>query len=276
MNARVTVKTDVSPQYERTIGVPAPVIREIMEDRDKAVSFARAVLAEYRATDLPGVLLRTLPDGRHFVIDMSDEADASIKGIMEDFMLHGDYEAHTVARVREAVKPGDRCLDVGASVGFFTTLLGTLVGSGGKVTAIEATANQFPYLVKNIELNGLQDTVKAICIAASDHDGEVTIQCNAVNPKTVPCMKLDSLNLAPLDFIKLDVDGSDLRGLQGLEETIKASPNLKGTLEFYPKYLKNLGSDPDEFMAFVNKYFTWERISGDYNDECQNLWCIRK
>ena len=47
-----------------------------------------------------------------------------------------------------------------------------------------------------------------------------------------------------IDIIKIDIEGAEFLALDGMEETIKRSPDLILFTEFYPKAITRLGGDP--------------------------------
>jgi len=49
-------------------------------------------------------------------------------GIGTLLFLQGEYALTRVSEIREAVKEGDIVIDIGANIGYFTTLLANLVG----------------------------------------------------------------------------------------------------------------------------------------------------
>lgn len=265
--------------FSLAMSIPDRLIESISKEEHSrdAVSLSKAICAKYEQNESePNVFYRWLNDHK-FMMNLSEDVDASMQQICMDFMLHGVYEPETTKLVESIVKPGMNVVDVGASIGYFTLLLARQVGPDGKVLAVEPTKNQFPFLQKNVEINGYTDRVTLLNNAAGNQVGPVTIQCNAINGAEAEGIILDDVITEPVDFIKIDTDGSDLRVLQGLEKTIQNSPNLKMVVEYYPKYLKNLGSDPAEFLAFLDKYFTYTVIDGDYGeDECWNYYCVKK
>ena len=87
----------------------------------------------------------------------------------------GVWEPHVTAVVRQLLGPGDVFVDVGANIGYFTLLGARLVGSRGRVHALEPSARAYPELVANIERNGLTNVVPER-VAAGATSGEATLQ----------------------------------------------------------------------------------------------------
>lgn len=272
MSFTFPIINETNPDLQLFIGMPDVKVKEVQEDDQAAINFARALIAEYQ--HLNGEKYHRILDGRKFCIDFA-EKDPAMHEILMDMVLHGEYEPNTTKLVKEHVKPGDVCLDVGASIGYFTTLLAKCAGPTGKVIAIEATKNQFPYLQRNIEANELTN-VEAHNVAASDTEEEILIQCNAGNVNKVRGIPLDTIVKVPIDFMKMDIDGSEPRALKGMIETIERSPKMKLCIEYYPEYIRRIGNDPDEFMAILDKYFDHQKIDGDYGDGYWNIFGTRK
>lgn len=267
--------THVGTQLQWFAAFPKRIAEAIQQgDDQQAINFARAITADYEQEGDSQVYWRTL-DGHKFYNDFAT-IDQSLREIWQNFMLHGVYEPHTTELVKSIVKPGMHAVDIGASIGYFTLLLARMVGETGHVTSFEPTTNQFPVLSANIKKNGYSNMVTAHNVAASDTDGPVHIQCNAMNTKDVEGMRVDAFLHDPVDFIKIDTDGSDVRVLRGLQETIARSPNLKMVVEYYPKYLENLGADPKEFVHLIEKDFTYGVIDGDYGTGCWNWICTKR
>jgi len=63
------------------------------------------------------------------------------------------YEPEVAWVMMRALRPGDKVVDVGACVGFFTLLASQLVGPTGEVVAVEPGLDNLPKLKANIALN---------------------------------------------------------------------------------------------------------------------------
>ncbi len=71
----------------------------------------------------------------------------------------GVWEPHVTAVVRSVLRPGDVVVDVGANIGYFTLLAARLVGSSGRVHALEPSVGTYERLVANLELNDAANVV---------------------------------------------------------------------------------------------------------------------
>jgi FkbM family methyltransferase len=140
----------------------------------------------------------------------------------------------------DAIEPGSTVLDVGANVGIYTLLAAK---RGARVFAIEADPKTAEILRHNIHLNGFDDRVTVFPIAVGEREGTVTLYRFAENwghsnlfagtdPVAVRCQAIDSLGLPPIDVCKMDIEGSELPALKGMEATIRRSPRMKLLIEY--------------------------------------------
>jgi FkbM family methyltransferase len=158
----------------------------------------------------------------------------------------------------DAIKPGSIVLDVGANIGVYTLLAAK---RGARVFAIEADPRNLGMLRWHVHVNGFDDRVTILPMAAGARKGTVTLyrfQGNwghsnlygGTDPVQVPCRTIDSLNLPPIDLCKMDIEGSELHALQGMVATIRRSPHMKLLAE----YAEALGTTP-ELMEFIGARF---------------------
>ncbi|HXF44201.1 MAG TPA: FkbM family methyltransferase [Candidatus Paceibacterota bacterium] len=217
-------------------------------------------------------------NGVKLLIDLK-EPDYHFRRILEDYSTLKEYEPNTVKVLKKHVRENDTVLDIGASIGPLSLVMSKLVGPAGKIYSFEPTPACFHYLCENIKLNKARN-VRPYQIAAWDKDEPIRIQPAMKRRVWASGVKLDDfLNLigvGKVDFIKMDIDGAEPFALKGLIRTIEGNPKLKMVVEYYPKYIKMLGGDPDEMKAILDKYFTYKPIEGDYGDGYWNFFCQRK
>lgn len=151
-------------------------------------------------------------------------------------MATGHFEPMETAFIRREIKPGARILDIGANIGYFTTMLARLTGSGGSVISFEPVGETFRKLSSAIRRNGLDGIVTAHNFALGPSDGTITIEFerHALNigaahlatddspqeahlcREVVPLRTLDTVNgTLPVDFVKIDVEGAEWMVVQG-------------------------------------------------------------
>ena len=229
----------------------------------------------YRLKTKEKVFTHSVGDQK-FTIDLTDFR-FSMRVIMYNYLLLKEYEPETTKLVKEIVKEGDTVIDIGASLGYFSLLTSKLVGAKGSVYALEPTEMGFNYLCRNRVENEAWN-IKPYKMAAWDKDEPVFVPLNAEGSNRIWAngVRVDELVKGKVDFIKCDVDGAEPQVLKGLIKIFESSPNLKMVFEWYPKYIRMAGGDPDEVREILDRYFTCEKIPGDYGDGYWNLLCKRK
>lgn len=134
---------------------------------------------------------------------------------------------------RSLLAPGQTALDVGANVGFVTTMLASIVGPAGRVVAFEPSRPVFAKLEKTIAANGLDQVIPvnlgcggsasvARLSQVSRSSGNASIVGNGHHATEIQIMPLDTVPEAvatTVSLIKIDTEGYEpevLRGAEGL------------------------------------------------------------
>ena len=176
------------------------------------------------------------------------------------------YEPDVTAFLHRIVKPGDRLVDVGANIGYFTVLMAKLAGPHGKVMAFEPEPSNFDLLTTNVRCNGYAN-VELRRAAVSDLAGETTLFLSEENPGDhrlgvdtdrsrliVPACTLD-VELAgswrPLRLVKIDTQGSEFAVLRGAARLLSESQHLTIVLEYSPSDLERAREEPVAMLRFL-------------------------
>jgi FkbM family methyltransferase len=184
-----------------------------------------------------------------------DIFEADLSSTLEwQLWAFGGFERHFAELFAHLVRPGDRCVDVGANVGVHTIRLARLVGPDGEVIAIEADPEVAQRTCRNVSLNGLAN-VRVISAAASDQAGEMRLfrpspwdtnrgRASLMHHRyltgpttTVPVTTIDAICAGdPVALIKIDVEGHEAAVVRGAAETIaKHAPSI--VFEYAPELL---------------------------------------
>ncbi|MCX6079910.1 MAG: FkbM family methyltransferase [Chloroflexi bacterium] len=196
--------------------------------------------------------------------------------------IYGEWCDTELACLGQILKSDDVVIDVGANIGTHTVFFSKKVESG-MVCAFEPQRITYEFLCANLALNGLVN-VLPIQAGAGDRPGETLIP--VLNPliaqnfgnlkleghsagELVKVLPLDALDLKRCNLIKIDVEGMELKVLNGAEKTIRnCRPFLfveyNGSSEFFP-------------MLFESGYNCWWHISNYYNPNnffhnTDNVW----
>jgi FkbM family methyltransferase len=186
---------------------------------------------------------------------VGDTFDADLSSTLEwQLWAFGSYEKHFAELFGHLVRPGERCVDVGANVGVHTVRLARLVGADGEVIAIEPDPDVAVRTNRNIALNGLAN-VRVINAAASERPGSMqlyrpspwdTNRARAsllhhpylTGVKTmVPVVTVDDVCAGrAVSLIKIDVEGHESAVVRGAAATIaRYAPSV--VFEYAPELL---------------------------------------
>lgn len=168
------------------------------------------------------------------------------------------------------VNPGDVVLDLGANIG---TISVALAAKGASVYGFEMLEENLAHLRSSIDANGLT-ALHLVEGAVSDYRGVIEIGGESAwgtlapgSGKTVETVVIDQwaeeIGLDRLDFVKIDVEGSEMAALRGARELIqKYKPDM-----LIEANILTCGSSNYSYIEIMNfmenlGYHTY-RISGD-------------
>jgi FkbM family methyltransferase len=80
-------------------------------------------------------------------------------------LIKGSYEAPERQLVAEAIRPGDRVVEIGTGIGLVSLLCNRLAGAGS-VLSFEANASLEPVIRANFDLNGMKPRLRLKAVTA--------------------------------------------------------------------------------------------------------------
>lgn len=228
----------------------------------------RAVQTAYLGDGL--VLARIL--GRHKIFLRSAD-----RGFACHVMLDGYWEMWLTQFLARHVKPGMTAIDVGANFGYFTLLLGDLVGADGHVVAVEPNPEAASLLQESVLLNGHRTRTKVVPHALGAKTGRGWLYAPDGEPKNaalvadenmpggrtveVATLTLDevALDYARVDLVKIDAEGGEEGIVAGMRQLI-ARDRPAIVLEFNAARY----ADPRRFLdELLTTYGTARELSLD-------------
>jgi FkbM family methyltransferase len=200
---------------------------------------------------------------------------ASIKFAHTDYLqlllyYLGTFEPHCLCYLYRCAGKGSTIVDVGANIGFYTIESSLSVGPTGRVISIEAAPSHARSIRENVRLNDFEN-IKVIETAVGDTTGEAVLtlpsgdnlgaytlgrvigeQAHNVVVRRIDDI-LEEQGTACVDFIKMDIEGSELRALRGAENTLKSNrPTI--LLELNSAALQKCGSSVGEVKEFLERH----------------------
>ncbi len=173
------------------------------------------------------------------------------------------------------VRRGDVVIDVGANLGLFTVLFSDLAGPAGRVHAFEPVAATFAQLAETVARHARADNVRlnrAACtnavgtcrihVPAGDggqaslipHEAGLWSRPGDVLSEAVNTTTLDAYvrehGVDRVDLIKCDVEGAELRVLEGAETCLTTHHPML-SLEASPDWTRDFGYEPPALVRFL-------------------------
>lgn len=171
------------------------------------------------------------------IYDYSMYLSLDTGGISKVLYLRGKREEdHRIILCRE-LRSGDRVLDIGANIGYYAIMEAVIIGSGGKVFAVEPDRRNLELLRENVSLNRLNGIIDVYDIALSNESGmkqmavhnesnlNVIISGNTPLPEGSYRYMMEIMTVDIYDFLirigkanllRMDLEGHEIEILQGI------------------------------------------------------------
>lgn len=202
--------------------------------------------------------------------------------LMREVCLTGCYEPQETTLVQHLLAPGMTFVDVGANWGYFTLVAAHLVGSSGRVLAVEADPRAARTVRENVARNSLAH-VTVIEAAASDVTGSLLMQSYgsgdddssnfglamtpiredggrsfAVSARPLDDC-LDECGIEHVDLMKIDIEGAEARALTGLQRHLAAGQIDRLIVELHPEPLRRAGTSCERVISTLGDrgYRAW-------------------
>ncbi len=190
-------------------------------------------------------------------------------------LREGKREAYMTRLFKSVVQPGMIVCDIGSYLGFYALLAAQRVGNSGRVFAFEPDLHNFAYLTHNIKINDFDGIVVSVRKAVSDqtgsnlfyvHEGDRSRSSlfwreGGVQEVVVETVRLDdflyeffSYETTSVDVIKMDIEGGELRALEGMEGVLNRSPSVVMFVECNPKALRAAGGDAGQLVRALKHH----------------------
>jgi FkbM family methyltransferase len=155
--------------------------------------------------------------------------------------LGHNYDPPVAQFIRERIKPGALCFDVGANVGVYVLQFARWSRERGHVIAFEPNPSAVTVLKRHIELNDLKERVTVVPAAVSASPGKATLYAGEAEGMSrlgepnrliadqatrieVPVITLDDFCEAEQmnpDWLLIDIEGFEIAALEGARRLIE-------------------------------------------------------
>jgi FkbM family methyltransferase len=181
--------------------------------------------------------------------------DIRVKGWKENITWTFLYKQYYFERggVRIRPEPGDHVIDAGGCFGDTALGFADSVGERGHVYVFDPLPKHCAIMHEQLEMNpDLAPRISIFALGLSDHvnevsplaeDGVIDPGARATSP-AIPLTTIDQMaahsDVPRVDFIKMDVEGSELAALRGAEASIR---------RWQPKLAISLYHRPEDFFS---------------------------
>lgn len=199
----------------------------------------------------------------------------------------GNYEPEVSKIIVKHLNDGDIFLDVGANIGYFSRLASDVIGKDGCVYSFEADYENYHALTQNISCC---TNINVMNCALSDNNSFAEMNhsshssCHSLlNTNnyldgatfSVPTMTLDHfwktyLDQKPINLLKIDVEGAELKVLKGMDKLLSNKMVDKLSVEFCPAIMQNAGLNISDFYVELSDKFTISIIDKKYQSVVNN------
>jgi FkbM family methyltransferase len=158
-----------------------------------------------------------------------------IEGVIYNSAYDGDH----------SFQKGDIVVDAGARIGTFAAKASQAVGKEGKIVAIEPEPHNYACLLKNIEKNRLTNIIpvqkmlwsgeQRLDLYLSNNLSAHSAYCHEFYGPTGSSIRADAaaldqilleLGIGSVNFIKMDIEGSEIEALKGMRRTLASAVQL--------------------------------------------------
>jgi FkbM family methyltransferase len=200
-----------------------------------------------------------------------DESDKDLSRQVKFTGAYNDEMLETYV-MRENLKLGYTVVDIGANLGFYSMLAASLVGRTGRVFSFEPFVHNVDLIKTSAKENGF-DNVTVVNSAVSDRAGRAKLYLSPyyssehslfdyhystgsnstentvdITTTTIDGYLENEVDDLKVDFIKMDIEGSEGKAIVGMERTINENKRISLLTEFWPNAIANSGVEPKEYL----------------------------
>jgi FkbM family methyltransferase len=218
--------------------------------------------------------------------------------LCESILKYGIYDLSVTEAIWRLTKPGEIAVDVGANIGYTSSLLSSRVGKNGKVFCFEPNPSVYSELCENIKIwkdkyNG--QNIYPYDVALSNETGLATlniilgnrgesfigdeisdVNAMASNTCNVQTERLDKILLKEkaIGILKIDVEGHELKVFEGAGKLIASNQVRDIIFEDHSGYPSNASRFLEGYGYTIFQVWKgfWKPILLDPNKNLSHQW----
>ena len=201
----------------------------------------------------------------------------------------GVWEEETTEYLIKNIRPGQTIIELGANIGYYTNLLAKLVGPSGRIYSYECNSEVAELNRLSLSMNHLESIVDLRECAVTDRSGQFNFSYYPISLslkkkvnigssrlelgnirsgrsiKTVRTVALDEdlPTLANVDWLRMDIEGSEFLALKGAERIIQSSPNIKIITEWALPNLQRMSNVTAFLQNIYKRGFSFYSLESD-------------
>lgn len=191
------------------------------------------------------------------------------------------HEKHFIDLIKILLNKNHNAVDLGAHIGMHSLLMSKII-KGGKIFSFECDSLLYSLLQININKNKIKNIFPykfavsnksgdCVSLSALDYSDKslnagVTHICNEniFHSNLTLSIRLDDLSLPFINFIKMDIQGSEFLALKGMNRILDSDRPIF-FVEIEEFYLNKMGSSSKNLIElFFSKKYTLFRIKTSY------------
>jgi FkbM family methyltransferase len=201
-----------------------------------------------------------------------------------DLILNSGYEKAETAFVQRILREGMTVLDIGANRGYYTMLASRRVGNRGRVIAFEPSPRDRRFLRANLLMSRCRNvSVEPVALGSQSGETELYVVqgystgCNCLRAPNLPhpvrkvrvsistldeC--LESRDIRQADFVKIDVEGSELEIMKGAQKLLTRRPRPIILCELIEQLTQRWAYQASDMVHYLERLgFCWFGLIDD-------------
>lgn len=179
-------------------------------------------------------------------------------------LREGSKESFMTSLFADAVRPGMTVLDIGAYIGWYMLVAARKTGTSGRVYAFETDPRNYGFVLRNIEANHVSRQVVPVPRAVAGETGIMNLfmhdsdssKTSLFEESPRACLtSVDAISLdeyfpadSTVNVIKMDIEGGEIRALEGMTALLGRSASVTMFVECNPKALRTAGGSSEALL----------------------------